>query len=214
MAEYSSDEERFSALVNFFKDNKNPFLIGLVGTLVISISLITYSSYDASQNAGASRIYDDWFLSFKTELSNEVDQLKNFNNLQNQYSNTGHAMLARMMRGSSYARKGDLDKALADYRILLDDTSGIFGNDMLNSIAKINIARIELSKSNYSKALEALESFVSNSEHSLIFEVKGDALVGLNKNELALDQYSFALENAQNDSQRSLLKMKINNIAN
>lgn len=214
MAEYSSDEERFSALVNFFKDNKNPFLIGLVGTLVISISLITYSSYDASQNAEASRIYDDWFLSFKTELSNDVDQLKNFNNLQNQYSNTGHAMLARMMRGSSYARKGDLDKALADYRILLDDTSGIFGNDMLNSIAKINIARIELSKSNYSKALEALESFDSNSEHSLIFEVKGDALVGLNKNELALDQYSFALENAQNDSQRSLLKMKVNNIVN
>jgi hypothetical protein len=27
MAEYSSDEERFSAFVNFFKDNKNTLLI-------------------------------------------------------------------------------------------------------------------------------------------------------------------------------------------
>ena len=123
-------------------------------------------------------------------------------------------MLARMVRASSYARKGDLEKALADYRILLDDTSGIFGNEMLNSIAKLNIARIELSKSNYSKALEVLESFDTNSEHTLIYEVKGDALVGLKKNELAIDQYTYALENARNDSQRSLIKMKINNIAN
>ena len=28
MAEYSSDEERFSAFVNFFKDHKNTLLIG------------------------------------------------------------------------------------------------------------------------------------------------------------------------------------------
>ena len=74
----------------------------------------------------------------------------------------------------------------------------LFGNDMLNSIAKINIARIELSKQNYSSALAALESFNSKSEHSLVYEVKGDALAGLNKNDLAIDQYSLALENSQN----------------
>ncbi|MBD63248.1 MAG: hypothetical protein CMD68_04115 [Gammaproteobacteria bacterium] len=214
MAEYTSDEERFSALINFFKDNKNTLLIGLVGALIIAISFFAYNSYDANQNAEASKLYDDWFSSLNTELSNEDDQFESFNNLQNQYSNTGHAMLARMVRASSYARKGDLEKALADYRILLDDTSGIFGNEMLNSIAKLNIARIELSKSNYSKALEVLESFDTNSEHTLIYEVKGDALVGLKKNELAIDQYTYALENARNDSQRSLIKMKINNIAN
>jgi len=31
---------------------------------------------------------------------------------------------------------------------------------------------------------------------------------------LALDQYSLALENAQNESHKSLLKMKINKINN
>ena len=30
MAEYSSDEERFSAFVNFFKDHKNTLLIGFL----------------------------------------------------------------------------------------------------------------------------------------------------------------------------------------
>ena len=85
---------------------------------------------------------------------------------------------------------------------------------MLSSIAKINIARIELSKENYSNALEVLESVNSGAEHPLVYEVKGDALVGLEKNKLALDQYSLALENSQNESQKSLLKMKINKINN
>ena len=61
MAEYTSDEERFSALINFFKDNKNTLLIGLVGALIIAISFFAYNSYDANQNAEASKLYDDWF---------------------------------------------------------------------------------------------------------------------------------------------------------
>ena len=59
-----------------------------------------------------------------------------------------------MIRGSSLAREGDLDAALEDFQATSKtSTSGFFGNDMLNSIAKINIARIELSKQNYSSAL-------------------------------------------------------------
>ena len=45
-----------------------------------------------------------------------------------------------MIRGSSLAREGDLDAALIDFKALLNVSSGLFGNDMLNSIAKINIA--------------------------------------------------------------------------
>jgi predicted negative regulator of RcsB-dependent stress response len=81
-------------------------------------------------------------------------------------------------------------------------------------ITKINIARIELSKENYSNALEVLQSFNSSAEHPIVYEVKGDALAGLEKNKLAIDQYSLALENSQNESQKSLLKMKINKINN
>jgi predicted negative regulator of RcsB-dependent stress response len=85
---------------------------------------------------------------------------------------------------------------------------------VLNSIAKINIARIELSKDNFSNALQILESFNTNAEHPLVYEVKGDALAGLDKNALALDQYSLALQNAQNESEKSILQMKINKLKN
>mgnify|MGYP001456899532 FL=1 len=214
MAEYSSDEERFSAFVNFFKDYKNTLLIGFLFLASILVSSISYKSYNTSKNIKAAEIYDAWFVNLSADSASASDDKENFNKLQEQYSNTGYAQLARMIRGSSLAREGDLDAALIDFKELLDVSSGFFGNDMLNSIAKINIARIELSKENYSNALKVLESFNSESEHPLVYEVKGDALAGLKKNDLALDQYSLALENSQNESQQSLLKMKINQINN
>ena len=214
MAEYSSDEERFSAFVNFFKDHKNILLIGFLVLASILVSSIGYKSYNTSKNIKAAEIYDAWFVNLSADSASASDDKENFNKLQEQYSNTGYAQLARMIRGSSLAREGDLDAALIDFKELLDVSSGFFGNDMLNSIAKINIARIELSKENYSNALKVLESFNSESEHPLVYEVKGDALAGLKKNDLALDQYSLALENSQNESQQSLLKMKINQINN
>ena len=214
MAEYSSDEERFSAFVNFFKDHKNTLLIGFLFLASILVSSISYKSYNTSKNLKAAEIYDAWFVNLSADSASASDDKENFNKLQEQYSNTGYAQLARMIRGSSLAREGDLDAALIDFKELLDVSSGFFGNDMLNSIAKINIARIELSKENYSNALKVLESFNSESEHPLVYEFKGDALAGLKKNDLALDQYSLALENSQNESQQSLLKMKINKINN
>jgi predicted negative regulator of RcsB-dependent stress response len=214
MAEYSSDEERFSAFVNFFKDYKNTLLIGFLFLASILVSSISYKSYITSKNIKAAEIYDAWFVNLSADSASASDDKENFNKLQEQYPNTGYAQLARMIRGSSLAREGDLDAALIDFKELLDVSSGFFGNDMLNSIAKINIARIELSKKNYSNALKVLESFNSESEHPLVYEVKGDALAGLKKNDLALDQYSLALENSQNESQQSLLKMKINQINN
>ena len=214
MAEYSSDEERFSAFVNFFKDHKNTLLIGFLFLASILVSSISYKSYNTSKNLKAAEIYDAWFVNLSADSASASDDKENFNKLQEEYSNTGYAQLARMIRGSSLAREGDLDAALIDFKELLDVSSGFFGNDMLNSIAKINIARIELSKENYSNALKVLESFNSESEHPLVYEVKGDALAGLKKNDLALDQYSLALENSQNESQQSLLKMKINKINN
>jgi len=214
MAEYSSDEERFSAFINFFKDHKNTLLIGFLLLASVLISSISYKSYNTSQNTKAAEIYDAWFLNLSNESATASDDKENFNKLQEKYPDTGYAQLARMIRGSSLAREGDLDAALTDFKELLDASSGLFGNDMLNSIAKLNIARIELSKQNYSSALAVLESFSSKSEHPLVYEVKGDALAGLKKNNLALDQYALALENLQNESQKSLLKMKINKINN
>ena len=77
---------------------------------------------------------------------------------------------------------------------------------------RLSIARIELSKEKYSNALAVLDSLNSESEHPMVYEVKGDALAGLGKTELALAQYSLAIGNTQDESQKLLLKIKINKL--
>ena len=212
MAEFNSDEERFAAIVNFFKDNKNFLLIGFALISIVLITSISYQSFTSNQNARAAEIYDAWFTGLAAESADSDETNINFNSLQEKYANTGYGQLARMIRGSSLAREGDLESALLEFKELSQISSGLFGNDLLNSIAQLNIARIELSKNNYSNALKALESFNSDSEHPLVYELKGDALLGLKKNNLALDQFSLAIENTIDESQKSLLKMKVNNI--
>ena len=212
MAEFNSDEERFAAIVNFFKDNKNFLLIGFALISIVLITSISYQSFTSNQNARAAEIYDAWFTGLAAESANSDETNTTYNSLQEKYANTGYGQLARMIRGSSFAREGDLESALLEFKELSQISSGLFGNDLLNSIAQLNIARIELSKNNYSNALKALESFNSDSEHSLVYELKGDALLGLEKNNLALDQFSLAIENTIDESQKSLLKMKVNNI--
>jgi predicted negative regulator of RcsB-dependent stress response len=212
MAEFNSDEERFAAIVNFFKDNKNFLLIGFALISIVLITSISYQSFTSNQNARAAEIYDAWFTGLAAESADSDETNINFNSLQEKYANTGYGQLARMIRGSSLAREGDLESALLEFQELSQISSGLFGNDLLNSIAQLNIARIELSKNNYSNALKALESFNSDSDHPLVYELKGDALLGLKKNNLALDQFSLAIENTIDESQKSLLKMKVNNI--
>jgi len=209
MAEYSSDEERFLAVINFFKDYKLIILSSLAVTFISIVSITGYKSYNETRSSEAAIIYDSWLL--ELESKNESSK-ETFNKLQDSFAGTGYAQLARMINGSNLARQGNLEDALINFERLEDDTSGFFGNKVLNSIAKINIARIELSKKNYTSVLEILDSFASNTEHSMVYEIKGDALLGLKKAELAIEQYQLALDNARDESQKSILNIKINSI--
>ena len=210
MVDYNSDEERFTAIVDFVKRNQKSILLTFSAVLFVGISSISVSAYQDGKNAKAAALYDVWFSG---NAANTLELTKTENayaSLQENFSETGYAGLARVIKASQFAQDGDLQLSLQEFSELLDSTSGLMGNHVLNSIARINIARIELVNKNYSKALEALEPLNSNSEHSMVYEVKGDALAGLNKKELALAQYNLALLNMQDESQQSLLNMKIN----
>ena len=213
MVDYSSDEERFSAIVDFFKRNRNSFLLIFLVIFSMLVIVIGFRSYQANQNAQASELYDLWLLEMSNENIDSEKTLSTFNSLQEKFPKTGYAQLARMSRGSQFARDGNLDVSLGDFKELLHTSSGLFGNHVLNSLARISIARIELNNENYEKVLEVLDGFSSDSEHPVVYEIKGDALIGLDKKELALDQYSLAMANMQDESQKSLLKIKINKVS-
>jgi predicted negative regulator of RcsB-dependent stress response len=212
MAEYNSDEERLTAIMDFLKRNQRTILLTFGAVFFTAITSVSVNSYYSSQNAQAAELYDAWFIDTLEETNDLEKKASTFNALQENFPTTGYAGLARLIKGSQEAREGNLEAGLEEFNELLDATSGLFGNDVLNVIARMNIARIELSNNNFLNALEALEPLNSSSEHPMVYEVKADALAGLNKNELALAQYNLAITNIQDESQKSLLKIKINKL--
>ena len=213
MADYNSDEERFTAIADFLKRNKNTILVTLAAIALIAVTSLSINAYQAKQNDQAAELYDMWFAGMAEENVNLEKTSSTYNQLQNNFSKTGYAGLARLIKASQFARDGEMNDSLIEFQELLNITSGLFGNDVLNSLARVNIARIEISNQNFASALEALESFNSESEHSMVYEIRGDALSGLGKTKLALDQYNFALQNMTDESQKSLLNIKINQLA-
>ena len=212
MAEYDTDEERITAIMAFLKRNQRFILLTFGAVFFTAITSLSISSYYTNQNAQAAKLYDAWSIVESDEKIDPEQQAATYSALQENFPKTGYAGLARLIKGSQKAREGDLDASLEEFIELLDATSGLFGNDVLNVIARINIARIELSNNNFSNVLEVLEPLNSSSEHPMVYEVKADALAALNKNELALAQYNLAITNMQDESQKSLLKIKINQL--
>ena len=212
MAEYDTDEERITAIMDFLKRNQRFILLSFGAVFFTAITSLSISSYYTNQNAQAAKLYDAWSIVESDEKIDLEQQAATFSALQENFPKTGYAGLARLIKGSQQAREGDLDASLEEFNELLDSTSGLFGNDVLNVIARINIARIELSNNNFSNVLEILEPLNSSSEHPMVYEVKADALAALNKNDLALAQYNLAITNMQDESQKSLLKIKINQL--
>lgn len=212
MAEYDTDEERITAIMDFLKRNQRFILLTFGAVFFTAITSLSVSSYYTNQNAQAAKLYDAWSIVESDEKIDLERQAATYSALQENFPKTGYAGLARLIKGSQQAREGDLDASLEEFNELLDSTSGLFGNDVLNVIARINIARIELSNNNFSNVLEVLEPLNSSSEHPMVYEVKADALAALNKNDLALAQYNLAITNMQDESQKSLLKIKINQL--
>ena len=142
MAEYTTDEERFSALVNFFKDNKNTFLALFSITSISLIFFLSYQSYSSSQNEKAAVIYDAWFSSLASSASDTTNSVDHFNQLQEKYSGTGYAQLARIIRGSSLAKEEQFDSALGLARLCRLVPEPVY--KCLDTLALGHLTRVQL----------------------------------------------------------------------
>ena len=211
MAEYSNDEERLLAIVDFFKHYRN-----LILSVIISISLIGVGSYaikylQDSKNSSAALVYDKWIEEISTEDNSVVNENESFNILISEYSSTGFAQLAMLKKASALAENSQLNESKYLFNKLIDTSSGFFGNSLVNKISRVSLARILIAESNYVDALNSIESLM-NSSDPLVNEIAGDALAGQKKITLAIDQYNLARDLYDDDASKNIVIMKLNNI--
>jgi len=206
MVTVRSDEERVLSIINFFKDYKF-YILSVILLVAISVGGYFFSeSVKSNKIQAAKALYEDWQV---TSAQEGREQL--FQNLTENYSDTGYSHLALLKKGSDLAKENKLQESLNLFYQLKDNSDGFFGNALMNGIARTNIARISISLGNFEDALVVLEKY-SNDEDAYTHELKGDALSGVGKDDLALQQYQSAFEKYSDNGLRNLVELKINNL--
>jgi len=201
-----SDEERVLSIINFFKDYKF-YILSVVMVITISVGGFFFSeSVKSNQIQAAKVLYEDWQV---TSIQEDREQF--FQNLTENYSDTGYSHLALLKRGSDLAKENNLEESIDIFYQLKENSDGFFGNSLMNGIARTNIARISIALGNFENALKVLEKY-SNDEDAYTHELKGDALSGVGNDELALQQYQSAFEKYTDNGLRNLVELKINNL--
>ena len=211
MAEYSNDEERLAAIADFFKHYKNLILSLLISTSVIGIGAFGIKYTNDSNNAAASKIYAEWLKGINQEGINIINKNLYYDNLINNYESTGFAQLAMFKKASALAANSELDESELYFKELISISNGFFGNELINKMARVSLARILISKENFNGALKVIENLMTGSD-PFINELAGDALIGQNKQDLAIEQYNLAKDLYGDDASKNIVIMKLNNI--
>ena len=206
MVTVRSDEERVLLIINFFKDYKF-YIISVVLVVTFSVGGYFFSEKVKSNQIQAAKVlYEDWQV---TSVQEDREEL--FQNLTENYSDTGYSHLALLKRGSDLAKENNLVDSIDVFYQLKENSDGFFGNSLMNGIARTNIARISIALGNFEDALKVLEKY-SNDEDAYTHELKGDALSGIGNDDLALQQYQSAFEKYTDNGLRNLVQLKINNL--
>ena len=124
-------------------------------------------------------------------------------------NHNGNINIAKKM--IDLAKENNLKESLDIFHQLKENSDGFFGNNLMNGIARTNIARISIALGKFEDALAVLEKY-SNDEDPYTHELKGDALSGVGNDDLALQQYQSAFEKYTDSGLRNLVELKINNL--
>ena len=81
--------------------------------------------------------------------------------------------------------------------------------NLFNLIANLNIGRIEIVNGNFDLALKALDAISLDKENATVASLKGDALRGLGRLELAEAQYTKAIDLSQIAEERAVAEYKL-----
>ncbi len=170
MVTVRSEEERIQSIINFFKDYKFHILFIILASAVLVGGYFFSKSVKSSQIQAAKVLYEDWQV---TLVQEDRDQL--FQNLIENYSDTGYSHLALLKKGSDLAKENYLEESIDIFYQLKENSDGLFGNSLMNGIARVNIARISIALGKFEDALAVLEKY-SKDEDAYTHELKGDAL--------------------------------------
>ena len=199
MSDYLTDEEQLDKLKKWWEENG----LMLVGAVVVAVAGVVgwnwYGQHQADVVAGSSDLYVD-YLSAEGAERETIEAT-----LASEYPNSVYRAFIALRSAQAEAENENPEGALAH----LNDALALVDDDKLSDVIRIRIARLEQELDRSDAALATLGQVRSIGLRSHVQELKGDIHMARGERALAHEAYSAALEEAGEEAQRPLLKLKV-----
>ena len=202
MQEFETEEQQIEAIKKFWKENGTAIILGAVLGLGGLWGWRTYSDSVIESKEQASIEYQK----VVEELSKEGASINPGVEFVESTDNSGYATLAALQIAKQAVERDDLDEAGKQLKWAADNS----GDDVLQSVANIRLARVLKQQKNYADALSTLDSVTQKAFSAQVNEIKGDIYQAQGNIDKARVAYSTAIEEKENNT---LVQMKLDNLA-
>jgi predicted negative regulator of RcsB-dependent stress response len=205
---YASDEEKAEEIKQWWRDNGRSVIAGVVLGAIAVFGGRYWLNHQQVQAEQASVIFQQSAVNLSqnnTEGAKAATQ-----ELMSNYAGTAYAVFAALQMAESALNNNDFSSA-KDYLYW------VIENAELNShqeLARLRLARIFFTQSDYEQALEIISASQSAAFESLFAELRGDIQVATGDKQAAKAAYQQAIISlAVGEPRQRLLQMKIDDVA-
>ena len=205
--EVLDEHEQGELVQKWLRENVFTILIGVGIGLILIFGWQQWHAHRAQRNVEAATQFE--VLTGDADKK-DYDAVKQITaKLEADYAATPYAALAAMREAELAVQRADLETARAS----LDWAYQHAGVDALKALAGIRLARVELARTKAQSALDILDHLPASAYTSQIGELRGDALVALDRKAEARAAYQDALANLDpNAPNRAFVQMKLNDL--
>lgn len=211
--EYLSEREQADQLKVWFREN----WLWLVTGIVLGLGgVYGYRWWNAHQNARSQEAEQQFSAMLDALGRNQREEgLQIAGKITGEYTDTPYADQARLVLARLDIEAGELDKAAATLKQVMDSTR----DPELALVARLRLARVQLAKGSYDDALATLDAVKNPAVAARVAELRGDVLVAHGKPADALLAYRQAQSAAEEGKSaeglvdQELLRLKIDELS-
>ncbi|UCB54650.1 MAG: tetratricopeptide repeat protein [Thiotrichales bacterium] len=200
MDEFESEDQQIEAIKKWWKENGASLILGLGIGVAALLGWREYLSYQTGHSAEASDLYQ----AVQAQVTNnrlDDAHIKKADLIRSDYSDTPYAALVSMAQAKFEYEQGDVESALMRLRWASENST----EADVQHVAKLRLARILISQSNYDEAEAILTSTYPAGFASGYEELKGDLYAARGETALARVAYDEAISAAGGNASRWLI---------
>lgn len=195
MAELRTEEEQLEAIKRWWKENGTSLIVGVAIAIAGVVGWNAWQNYQESQAEAASMRYQ-----YLVDLADrgEIDEARNLVvEIVDQHGRTLYADLARLIDARLAVDSGNLDDARRALEGLIEESN----RDYLQGLASLRLARLQVAEGDAEAALETLARDIPAALAAQQADVRGDALLALERDDEARQAWQEALSVAEQRNQ-------------